>query len=211
MRPVRVVLVDDHEIVRAGLAALLAREPDIDVVGVAATGEEGLELVGLVEPQIAVVDYRLPGMSGVELCEELATRNPDVAVIVLTTYLDDDVVLRAVQAGARAYLYKDVDGAELMRAIRNVASGKSVLDPAITGRVLRWAHRQRHTSGEGSLSVRETEVLRLVSRGESNKQIARHLQLTENTVKTYVQRAIQKLHCHSRSEAVAVATQRGLL
>jgi DNA-binding NarL/FixJ family response regulator len=211
VHPVRVVVVDDHEIVRAGIVALLAREADIHVVGVAATGEEGLRVIDEVEPDIAVLDYRLPGMSGVEVCEVLAARHPEVAVIVLTSYLDDEVVLRAVQAGARAYVYKDVQAAELKRAVRDVAGGRAVIDSAVTRKVLGWAHRQGHRQAADGLSLRETEVLRLVSRGASNKDIARELLLTENTVKTYLQRASEKLGCHSRSEAAAVATKRGLL
>jgi two-component system response regulator DevR len=211
MRPSRVIVVDDHEIVRAGLRALLERETDIHVVATAATGEEGLALIEDVQPDIAVVDYSLPGMSGVELCEEITARYPGVAVIMLTTFLDDEVILRAVEAGARAYVYKDVEASELKRAIRTVAKGEAVLDPKIAGRVLRWAHKRRYGGGPQTLSVRETEVLRLVAKGESNKEIAAHLALTENTVKTYLRRALEKLNCTSRSEAAAAAAKRGLL
>src|SRR5205085_9073965 len=121
MRPVRVVVVDDHEIVRAGLTALLARAGDIQVAGVAASGEEGLKVIAEVEPDVAVVDYSLPGMSGVELCSRVAVRCPDVAVVLLTTFLDDNVIYSALDAGARAFVYKDVDATDLKRAIRAVA------------------------------------------------------------------------------------------
>lgn len=211
MQPTRVVIVDDHEIVRAGLSTLLGREPDIDIVGMAADAEQALDLIDGVRPDIAVVDYSLPRMTGVELCATATRRFPDVAIILLTTFLSDDVVLGALEAGARAYVCKDVDATDLKKAIRAVARGDAVLDPKVAGRVARWAHRRRIGSDEGALSAREIDVLRLVARGRSNKEIAAELYLSENTVKTYVKRVMVKLDCHSRSEASAMAAQRGLL
>lgn len=211
MRLIQVVVVDDHEIVRAGLAALLGREEDIQVVGMAGSGEEGLELIMRVEPDVAVVDYSLPGMSGVELCDRVSVSNPDVAVVLLTTFLDDNVILKALDAGARAYVYKDVDSTDLKRAIRAVARGEAVLDPKVAGRVAAWAHKRRFSPDDEPLSLRETEVLRLVARGASNREIATELFLSENTVKTYLKRVLTKLECHSRSEAAALASRRGLL
>ena len=211
MRRVRVVLVDDHEIVRAGLGTLLAREPDIEVVGTAASGEEGLALVRELRPDVLVVDYRMPGISGVEVCERVTADHNGVSVILLTTYLDDEVVLRSIQAGARAYVYKDVEAAELKRAVRAVAAGKAVLDPDVTGRVIEWARQRRFAPSEEVLTSREIEVLRLVSRGASNKTIAIDLGISNSTVKTYVARAMGKLRCSTRSEAATVASNRGLL
>lgn len=211
MRPVRVVLVDDHEIVRAGISTLLAREPDIEVVGTAASGEEGLVLVRDLFPDILVVDYRLPGISGVEVCERVVAAHPRVSVIILSAYLDDEVVLRSIQAGARAYVYKDVEAAELKRAVRDVAAGKAVLDPDVTARVIGWARQRRFPSEAEVLSTREIDVLRLVARGASNKAIATELGVAESTVKTYVSRAMEKLGCHTRAEAATLAANRGLL
>jgi DNA-binding NarL/FixJ family response regulator len=211
VRRVRVVVVDDHEIVRAGLSSLLGRESDIDLVGMVGTGEEGLRLVDEVKPDVAIIDYSLPGMSGVELCETLTARHPDIPVIMLTTYLEDGIIEGSLRAGARAYVYKDVEGRELKRTIRAVAHGESVLDPKVTGRVMGWARRPPRDSGDQPLSIRETDVLRLVARGASNKEIAKSLGLTENSVKTYLQRAMGKLGCRSRSEAAALASKRGLL
>lgn len=212
MRPVRVVLVDDHEIVRAGLSTLLAREPDIEVVGTAATGEAGLVLVRDLLPDILVVDYRMPGISGVEVCERVMAEHESVSVILLTTYLDDEVVLRSIQAGARAYVYKDVEAAELIRAVRAVAAGKAVLDPDVTARVIEWvSQRRRFSPEEQVLSVREVDVLRLVARGASNKAIALELDIAHSTVKTYLSRVMEKLGCHTRSEAATIAANRGLL
>lgn len=211
MPPVRVVVVDDHEIVRAGLAAMLGREPDIHVVAVAATGEEGVELITELQPEVAVVDYSLPRMSGVEVCEQVTLRWPDIGVVMLTAFSHDDVILKSVEAGARAYVCKDIDGGELKRAIRAVAQGDAVLDPKVTGRVLRWAHRRNTGYGDDALSLREIEVLRLVAKGGTNKEIAQAMCVSENTVKTYLRRALEKLNCHSRSEAAATAAKRGLL
>lgn len=212
MRPVRVVLVDDHEIVRAGLSTLLARESDIEVVGTAATGEAGLVLVRDLLPDILVVDYRMPGISGVEVCERVMAEHDGVSVILLTTYLDDEVVLRSIQAGARAYVYKDVEAAELIRAVRAVAAGKAVLDPDVTARVIEWvSQRRRFSPEEQVLSGREVDVLRLVARGTSNTAIAAELNIAQSTVKTYLSRVMEKLSCRTRSEAAAIAAKRGLL
>lgn len=207
----RVVIVDDHAIVRAGLSALLAREPDVHVVGVAVSGDDGLHLIRELRPDIAVVDYSLPGMTGVELCERVHVELPDVAVIILTTYLDDVVVKRSLEAGAKAYVYKDVEATELIRAIRAVAHGEAVLDPKVAGRVAAWAGQRRAARSDRVLSLRETEVLRLVARGLQNREIANDLDVTENTVRTYVRRILAKLGCQSRSEAAALASRRGLL
>jgi DNA-binding NarL/FixJ family response regulator len=207
---VRVVLVDDHEIVRAGLATLLDQEDDITVVGAAASAERAIELIDVLSPDVAVVDHNLPGMSGVALCEHLGARSPDVKVIILTTFLDDEIVSRAVEAGARAYLHKDVDATNLKRAIRAVARGEEVLDPKVAGRVTRWARASR-SGAEERLSAREIDVLRLAATGLANSEIAHRLGLSENTVKTYLRRTMQKLRCRSRTEAALVAAKRGLL
>lgn len=207
---VRVVVVDDHEIVRAGLTSLLAREPDIEVVRAVGDGEEALRVIEEERPDIAVVDYRLPGMSGVEVCERISVRFPDVSVIMLTTSLEDTVIQASLHAGARGYVFKDVDARDLKVAIRAVARGEAVLDPKVAGRVARWA-QQRHERGKGALSTRETEVLRLVATGAHNKDISAALHLSDNTVRTYLRRILTKLECQSRSEAAALAAKRGLL
>ena len=211
MSQVRVVVVDDHEIVRAGLAALLGREPDIHIVGTAADGHHGLQVVTDLRPDVAVIDYSLPRMSGVELCERICREAPNTNVIVLTAFTHDDVILKSLEAGAKAYVCKDVDGHELQRAIRAVAAGGSVLDPRVTSRVMGWAHRRNRGYGDDTLSLREIEVLRLVARGGTNRDIAETMHVSENTVKTYLRRALEKLNCHTRSEAAATAARRGLL
>lgn len=209
-RAVRVVVVDDHAIVRAGLAALLAAEPDLEVAGVAASAEEALSLAEAERPDIAVVDYRLPGACGIELCAALIDRHPGTRVIMLSSCVDDDVVLRAVEAGASAYVYKDVDGVDLKRAIRQVASGRATRNGANDRSALAEAHRRTGPYGE-VLSLREVEVLRLVAAGGSNPQVATELGLSPGTVKTYLRRAGEKLGAHNRAEAAAAAIKRGLL
>lgn len=206
----RVVVVDDHELVRAGVTALISRQPDIEVVGEAASGEEALAMVARLRPDIAVVDHSLGAMTGVEVCRRLAETQPEVAVIILTATLDDTVVRAALAAGARAYVYKDVEAAGLVRALRAVARGEAVLDPKVAGRVARWAGRRRDAV-DGSLTTRELEVLRLVASGATNRAIADTLHLSENTVRTYLRRIMTKLDCHTRSEAVAAAAGQGLL
>jgi two-component system response regulator DevR len=208
--PIRVVICEDYEIVRDGLAAVLDREPDLHVVGKASTAEQTLALIPQLEPDVAVVDYRLPGMSGVQLCEKLGERHPQVAVIILTSYIDDEVMVGAMRAGARGFAFKDVGAVELKRVVRDVAQGKTRLDPTAAGRIFGWAQEGRLAASE-SLSRREVEVLRLVAAGETNRDIARHLGLTDNTVRTYVKRALEKLGCHTRSEAAAIAAKRGLI
>ena len=208
---VRVVIIDDHEIVRAGLSAILSRESGIELAGVAGSGEDGLRLIADVRPDIAVVDYSLPGMTGVELCERITEQHRGVAVILLTTFLEDNVINGALDAGARAFVYKDIGGVDLKRAIRAVAAGDPVIDPKIAGRVAKWQGERRYASDEARLSRREIQVLRLVARGMSNKDVAAAMGLSENTIRTYMRRVLAKLGCHSRSEAAAVASRRGLL
>ncbi|MHB8464961.1 MAG: response regulator transcription factor [Acidimicrobiales bacterium] len=211
MPAIRLVVVDDHEIVRAGLSALLAADPEIHVVATASDGPTALAAISEIRPDIAVVDYSMPGMTGLELCSELASRCPGVAVIILTTFLSDEVVSGAIEAGAKAFVSKDVDASDLKRAIRSVARGESVLDPKVAGRVADWAHRWRRGPLDHPLTARETDVLRLVAVGSTNRQIAERLVLSENTVRTYLKRLLFKLECHTRSEAAAVASRRGLL
>ena len=209
-RPIRVVVVDDHEIVRVGVRSLLDREHDINVIGTAPSGERGLELVGSLQPDVAVLEYNLPGMSGVELCGEIVRRWPDIHVVILTTFLDDNVIRNSIEAGAKAYVYKDVDGRDLKRAVRTVANGDPVIHGKAAARVLRLA-RTGSSSDPVALSSREVDILRLVARGLTNNGIGTELGISINTVKTCLERALAKLGCHSRTHAAAVAAKRGLL
>lgn len=195
----RVVVVDDHEVVRAGLQVVLAGEPDIHLVGMAADGSEALRVVEQTQPDVVVVDFSLPGMSGVEVCERLVVRWPSLAVIVLTNYADDGVRARSLRAGACAYVHKSVDGSMLARVVRAAANGEKIDSDD-------GAPAERSV-----LSLREIDVLRLVANGASNKDVAHELGVGVNTVKTYVQRTLDKLGCRTRTEAAAVAVKRGLL
>ena len=210
MHPVEVVVVDDHELVRTGLSALLSQQAGIRFLGSAKTGEEGLDLIAELRPDVAVIDYSLPHMNGIEVCEEVVRRFPETGVVMLSVYVHDEVVLRSVKAGARGYICKDAEMPELARAVLAVGRGEAVLDPKVAGRLISYA-----TGGSGrrrlTLSVKETEVLRHVSRGATNKEIGRELGITENTVKTLLRRIMRKLDCHSRSEAAAYAVVQGLL
>lgn len=205
-----VVVIDDHELVRSGLASLLGQQDGIRLLGSAATGEEGLELISRLRPDIALVDYSLPRMNGVEVCEEVSRRFPGTGIVMLSAYAHEEVVLRSVKAGARGYICKDAEMPELVNAIRAVGRGEAALDPKVAGRLLAFATgaapRIRLT-----LSFKETEALRWVSRGATNKEIAAALNITENTVKTLLRRTMKKLNCHTRSEATAIAVSQGLL
>lgn len=206
----KLLAVEDHEIARAGLSSVVAGDPEIHLLGMAADGLEALRLIEELRPEVVLVDYRLPRMSGTQLCEEIVARYPEAAVLMLTVYLDDDIVRSAVEAGARGFLSKDVAAADLRRAIKTLARGDAVLDPKVAGRVMRRMKGTR-LDRERALSAREVEVLRLVARGATNPEIARTLHLSSNTVKTYLQRSLRKLGCQRRTEAAAVATRWGLL
>lgn len=189
---------------------MLGREQDIHLVGMASSAEEGLELIEKLRPDVAVIDYSLPKMSGVEMCEIVTRQFPLIPVIILTTYLDDEVVKSSLEAGAQAFVFKDVDAKELKRAVRAVAGGQSVLDPKVAGRVIGWAHkatRLKPPPSTPALSRREVEVVRLIARGLSDQDIADEIGLSRNTIKTYVRRILWKLGCKSRAEAVAVASR----
>lgn len=209
--PIQVIVIDDHEIVRIGLRSLLDHESDINVIGTAATGERGVALIERLQPDVAIVDYNLPGMSGVEVCAEVTTRWPNVRVVILTTFLDDAVVRNSLDAGAKAYVYKDVEGLALKRALRKVAKGDEVLDAKVADRVTRWAHAESARSAP-PLSGREVDVLRLVARGLTNREVAKELGVSINTAKTCLSRAMHKLGATTgRAQAAALAAKRGLL
>lgn len=209
---IRVMVVDDHEVVRAGIAALLEREPDLEVVGTAGSGEEALELVDGLVPDVVVLDHRLPGMSGAAACREIVRRRPATSVVVLTTYLDDGVIHACLAAGAHAYLLKGASGSDLVHAVRAVARGEAVLAPQVVDRVLEWARRAKAIYQEGeSLAPHELVVLSLAAQGMSNGEIATRLQMSERTIKAYLSSAMRKLGVTQRAQAVATGILRGLI
>ncbi|SNT59858.1 DNA-binding response regulator, NarL/FixJ family, contains REC and HTH domains [Asanoa hainanensis] len=204
---ITVLLVDDHPVVRAGVRGLLAGEPDVSVVGEAASGEEAVTAVRALRPSVVLMDLRLPGLDGVGATAQVLAALPATRVVVLTTYETDADILRAVEAGAAGYLLKDASRTDLVAAVRSAARGETVLSPSVATRLL---HRVRHPRAE-SLSAREVEVLGLVARGLSNGEIARSLHISEATVKTHLLRAFAKLGVNDRTAAVTTAMAAGLL
>ncbi|RKN50516.1 response regulator [Micromonospora endolithica] len=204
---ISVLLVDDHAVVRAGVAGMLGGEPDITVVGEAASGTEAVAAVRALRPDVVLMDLRLPGMDGATATAQVVAAAPATRVVVLTTYETDAYILRAVEAGAAGYLLKDVSRADLVRAVRAAARGDTVLAPSVATRLL---HQVRRPVRE-SPSPREIEVLRLVARGLSNAQIGRELHISEATVKTHLLRSFAKLGVSDRTAAVTTAMAAGLL
>lgn len=211
-RPIRTVLVDDHALLREGLRALLERDDDVAVVGEAGSFDVALAEVAHSAPDVVVVDLKLTAgteYEGLRLIREISTRHPGVATLVLTTFLDDDLVVRAVRAGARGYVVKDVDTTELIRAVRTVSTGGSAFDPRSAAIVLRTVSGE-HT-GTADLTDREHQVLKLLADGKSNAQIGRTLFISESTVKFHIRNVIGKLGVTKRTDAVYVASKRGLI
>jgi DNA-binding NarL/FixJ family response regulator len=205
---IRVLVVDDHPVVRQGLSAMLRWEPDLEIVGEAADGQEAVRLILEQRPDVVLLDLRLPGLSGVEVMRQVRAQAPAVRFLVLTTYDTDMYIAPALAAGARGYLLKDATPDELMNGVRSVMQGRAALEPAVAARML---ERMSGSEAGGELSERELEVLRLLVAGASNKGIAQRLSLSENTVKAHLSHIFNKLGVQSRAEAVAAALQRGLV
>jgi two-component system response regulator DevR len=209
----RILIVDDHEVVRMGLRALLERYPNFEVVAEASNGKEALEKVDIHQPDIVVLDIRLPGMSGVEVCQQITTRHPESNVIMLTSYAEDEMLFAAIRAGAAGYVLKQIGGDDLVRAIESVGRGEALLDPTLTQRVfeqVRKAQREEEASAFSELTNQEMQVLRLVSEGKTNREIAEALYLGEGTVRNYVSNILSKLGVSNRAEAAAYAVQHNL-
>ncbi|WP_336920696.1 response regulator transcription factor [Aquipuribacter sp. SD81] len=206
-RPVRVLVADDHPVVRAGIVGLLSGEPDVEVVGQAADGEEAVTLHERLRPDVLLTDLRMPRLDGAGATERVLARDPGAAVLVLTTYDTDADILRAVEAGARGYLLKDCPAEVLVQGLRAAARGETVLAPQVAARLV----RRVRAPAAPSLTPRETDVLRGVAEGWSNAEIGRRLFIGEATVKTHLLRVFAKLDVDDRTRAVVVAQQHGLL
>jgi len=206
-RVIRVMLVDDHPVVREGLRGMLDAEPDLTVVGDTGSGEEAVELAREVSPDVILMDLRMPGLDGAEATERILAESDTIKIMVLTTYETDADILRAVEAGAAGYLLKDSSRAELAEAIRGAWRGETVLAPSVAGRLI----RQVRTPAQPSLSGREVEVLGLVAKGLTNSEIGRALFISEATVKTHLLRSFSKLDVSDRTAAVTTAMARGML
>jgi two-component system, NarL family, response regulator DevR len=205
---IRVFLLDDHEIVRRGLADLLEAEDGLTVVGEASTAAEALARIPASRPDVAVLDARLPDGSGIDVCRDIRSSMPEVRCLILTSYDDNDAVFAAVMAGAAGYLLKEIRGSNLVDAIRQVAAGKSLLDPAVTGRLLtRLRDGEPKDERLASLTAREREILALITEGMTNKQIGERLFLAEKTVKNYVSGLLAKLGMERRTQAAVYGAE----
>jgi two-component system, NarL family, response regulator DevR len=205
---VRVYLVDDHEVVRRGLSDLIDAEDDLEVVGEAASAGMALAGIAKTDPDVAVLDVRLPDGNGVEVCREVRARDPRIACLMLTSFGDDEALFDAIMAGAAGYLLKDVRGDDLIDAIRRVAKGESLLDPSVTGKVLeRLRKGDEEDPRIAALSDQERRILELIAEGLTNRQIAERIHLAEKTVKNYVSNMLAKLGMQRRTEAAVFYTQ----
>ena len=207
MRPIRLLVADDHPVVRDGLRAMLATQPDMELVGEAATGTEAVELARALRPDVVLMDLQMPKLDGPAAIATLRQQAPEVRVLVLTTFGTDADITRAVDAGATGYLLKDAPREQLFSAIRAAARGESVLSPSVATRVL----GRMRAPAEEALSPRELEILGAVARGLSNKDIGRQLYVSEATVKTHLLRVFSKLGVDDRTAAVTVALKRGII
>lgn len=202
---IRVFLVDDHELVRRGIAGLLEAEADIEVVGEAATAAQARSRILATKPDIAVLDVRLPDGSGIDVCRDIRSTSPDIACLMLTAYDDDEAIYAAVIAGASGYVLKDIRGAGLVDSVRKVAAGKSLLDPALTTRVVeRIRAEARGDARLDSLSAREKQIMSLIADGLTNREIGLRLSLAEKTVKNYVSGLLSKLGLQRRTQAAVL-------
>jgi two-component system response regulator DevR len=206
VRPLRLVVVDDHEVVRQGLVALLGRREAFQVVGEAGTAAEALSVVRRFRPDLVVMDVRLPDGSGIEACREIRSEMPEVRVIILTSYPDEEAVLSAIIAGASGYLLKQIRGRDLVNALEAVGRGESLLDPAVTEKVLERVRRiatGTYTDELAALTAQEQRILALVAEGKTNKEIASEVFLSDKTVKNYVSSILSKLNLERRAQAAA--------
>ncbi|MBI2884477.1 MAG: response regulator transcription factor [Candidatus Methylomirabilis oxyfera] len=205
-KKIGVLIVDDHPVVRVGLRSLLSREPTIEVVGEAGTAAEAVAQAARLQPDVIIMDVRLPDSSGVDACREIRNADPRVHIIMLTSHADEDAVFNSIMAGAAGYLLKQVSGQDLVQAIETVATGQSLLDPAVTHKVLEKIKRLatgRGISEISQLSAQEQKVLALVSEGMTNREVARALGLSDKTVKNYLSHVFEKLNLSRRAEAAA--------
>ncbi|MFD3839466.1 response regulator [Streptomyces sp. NPDC058642] len=210
--PIRVFLLDDHEVVRRGLTDLLDSEPDISVVGDAGTVEHALARGPALRPHVAVLDVRLPDGDGITVCRELRSQMPELACLMLTSFDDEDALLDAIMAGASGYVLKQIRGSDLVSAVRTVASGQSMLDPATTARLMRSlradpAEVPGMSPELASLSPRERDILALIGEGLTNREIGKKLYLSEKTVKNHISRLLAKLGVQRRVQAAVIASQ----
>jgi DNA-binding NarL/FixJ family response regulator len=209
MKPVRVVLVDDHYIVRHGLRSILDPDPRLEVVGEAATGADALRVVAEQQPDVVLLDLKLPDIGGAEVCQRIIEAHPQTAVLILTAFIDQSLVDTCLRAGARGYLLKDAENLHLTERLLATVKGHTVLDPRAAGILTDYLRQQEPPPD--ALSLRELEILRLIAQGLTNKEIAQKLFLSHNTIKGYVKEILSKTGARNRVEAVVLAKERGLI
>ena len=215
MKKIRIVLADDHTVMRAGLRSLLERQPDLEVVGEAEDGRRTVELAASLCPDVVVMDIGMPNLNGIEAARQIVAKQPTTSVVILSMHSDETYVMRAMKAGARAYLLKDSAEADLIRAIQAVSQGKSFFSPKIS-RILAedYVRLLKQKGGEDSydlLTAREREILQLLAEGKTNKEVATLLSLSLYTVETHRSRILQKLNLHSSAELVLYAVRKGII
>ena len=215
--PIRVLIADDQALIREGLEMLLGLSPGIEVVGTASDGEQAIQLVGELEPDIVLMDLRMPRCDGVEATRRIVRDHPSTHVVVLTTYADDESIFSALEAGAMGYLTKDAGAREIQEAIRTVSSGEALLDPSVQRRLIQQVRGMpaRRTSSESALpdgiTAREAEVLCLIAEGLNNSEIAQRMVVSEATVKTHINNIFSKAELRDRAQAVVYAMRHGLV
>ena len=211
---IRIAIVDDHEIAREGLKSILHREPDFEVVAEAGTADNLSALVDHAEPDVVLLDARLPGISGAEACKRLIASHPDIAVLIVSTYADEHLVDECINAGAKGYVVKDIERFSLKESIRAVHSGGGAVSPSVAAKVLdRLRSHQQAPTPDSSMPLSDTQlqIVRLIANGFSNREIAAHVHLSENTIKSHVQELFRKLGVDNRVEAAVRASQEGWL
>lgn len=215
MNETRVLLADDHTVMRVGLRLLLERQPDLVVVGEAADGRQAIEMAESLEPHVVVMDIAMPNLNGIEATRQIVGKRPGISVVILSMHSDESYVLRALKAGARGYLLKDSAEADLIRAIRAVREGKSFFSPAVSKTLLEDYVRQLQQRGEEDsyelLTPREREILQLLAEGKSNKDVANHLNLSLYTVETHRAHILQKLGLHTVPDLILYAVRKGVI
>jgi two-component system response regulator DevR len=210
---IRLLIIDDHEIVREGLKTILTSEPDFEVVGESGSADQLVDLVERTQPDIVLLDARLPGTGGSVACRRLCESHPDVDVLIVSSYDDDELVDECIRAGAKGYVIKDMERFALKQSIRAVHRGEAALSPAVTAHVLNRVRGKDRTatSTRPALSASQIDILRLISKGLSNREIAERIHVSENTVKSHVQEIFRKLAVRNRVEAALLATSEGLI
>jgi DNA-binding NarL/FixJ family response regulator len=209
---IKILIADDHPVVREGLISMLSREGDFNVIGEAKDGVEAVNKSRELSPDVVLMDLRMPEMDGVAAMRQIRSTMPNIKFIILTTYSDDDYIFSGIEAGARAYLLKDAPREELFKAIRSVYRGESLIQPVVASKLLdRFSQLSRRTPSGEELSERELEVLCLMAKGAANKEISAKLNIAQSTVKTHITNIFQKLGVNDRTEAVTQALKKGLI